>query len=211
MTFGIIGLGRFGIALAETLAAAGQDLIVMDKNEKRVREVRHLTEFAYVTENLDRETLEEVGIRNCDVAIVCIGSAMDVNILTTLHLVNLGVPQVYAKAISKDQGLILEKIGAKVVYPEHDMAVRLAKKLVAKHLVDFFSLNDEVDIFELAVPENMFGKTVAEVNIRKKYDFNIIAIEHGCTTITKIAPEYTFEDGDRIVVIGNTRSIRDFI
>lgn len=208
--FGIVGLGRFGTALAETLAQAGYDIIVMDRDERRVKEVRHLTEYAYVIETIDKETLDEVGMRNCDVAIVCIGSAMDVNILTTLHLVNLGIPKVYAKAVSKDQGLILEKLGAYVVYPEHDMAVRLAKKLVATQLVDYFSLNDEIDIFELNLPNRFVGQTVAQANLRQDYGFNIIAIEHQSETLLEISPDYVFQKGDCIVVLGNRLSIHNF-
>ena len=129
MSYGIVGIGRFGSALATELAAAGADIVVIDSDEDKVREMRELTENAYVVANLEKKTLTETGIQNCDVAVVCIGERMDTSILTTLHLVSLGIPKVIAKASSAEHGVILEKLGAEVVYPERDMAIRLANRL----------------------------------------------------------------------------------
>ena len=124
-SYGIVGLGRFGLALAIELAEAGEDLVVLDQEEEKVRIMRDYTEAAYVVNSLDKKTLEETGIQNCDVAVVCIGEKMDVSILTTLHLVSMGIPTVIAKAASEEQGQVLRKLGAQVVYPEHDMAIRV--------------------------------------------------------------------------------------
>ena len=126
--FGIIGLGRFGTALAITLAEAGKEVIVVDQNEEKVKAMRQYTEYAFVCDNLSKEALSEVGIQNCDTVVVCIGSKIDTSILTTLNVVSLGVPRVISKATSQDQGAVLEKIGAEVVYPERDMATRLGKQ-----------------------------------------------------------------------------------
>ena len=127
--YGIIGLGRFGYALALELAAAGADLIVLDRDEEIVRELREHTENAYVVRNLEKKTLMETGIQNCDIVIVCIGEHLDTSILTTLNLTSIGVKKIIAKAKSAEHGEILEKLGAEVVYPERDMAVRLAHRL----------------------------------------------------------------------------------
>ena len=116
-TYGIVGLGRFGHALAMELAASGADLLVLDRDEEKVREIREYTENAYVVKSLDKKSLAETGIQNCDVAVVCIGEQMDTSILTTLNLVSLGVPTVISKATSVEHGEILEKLGAGVVYP----------------------------------------------------------------------------------------------
>ena len=108
-SYGIIGLGRFGTALAKSLAAAGKDVMIIDSSEAKVRELRQYTEHAFVAHDLGRETLEEAGIQNCDTVVVCIGEKIDTSILTTLNVVSLGVPNVIAKAISEDQGAVLEK------------------------------------------------------------------------------------------------------
>ena len=148
-SYGIIGLGRFGTALAKTLAEAGEEVIVIDNTESKVKELRQFTENAFVAETLTKEVLEEIGIQNCDTVVVCIGEKIDTSILTTLNVVSLGVPRVIAKAISPDQGAVLEKIGAQVVYPESDMAVRLANRLLANSVLDYISLNNNVEITEI--------------------------------------------------------------
>ena len=113
--YGIIGLGRFGQALASELSLSGAELIVLDCNEDKVSELREITENAYVVKSLDKKTLQETGIKNCDVVVVCIGEQIDCSILTTLNLVSLGIPRVIAKATSAEHGIILEKLGAEVV------------------------------------------------------------------------------------------------
>lgn len=127
MAYGVIGLGRFGYALATELAGSGAELLVIDKDEDKVREIREYTENAVVVNTLDKKTLTETGIQNCDVAIVCIGENMESSILTTLNLVAIGIPLVIAKATSAEHGEILEKLGAEVVYPERDMAIPVSK------------------------------------------------------------------------------------
>ena len=155
--FGIIGLGRFGSALAIELASAGTDLLVIDRDEEKVRELRDYTENAYVVKNLDKKALTETGVQNCDVAVVCIGEHMDTSILTTLNLVSLGIPTVIAKATSIAHGEILEKLGAEVVYPERDMAIRLAHRLEASKMLDYIQLSEKLNISKLIIPDRIVG------------------------------------------------------
>ena len=206
--FGIIGLGRFGTALAITLAEAGKEVIVVDQNEEKVKAMRQYTEYAFVCDNLSKATLSEVGIQNCDTVIVCIGSRIDTSILTTLNVVSLGVPHVISKATSQDQGAVLEKIGAEVVYPERDMAIRLGKKLLSGNFLDFIFLDNDIEIQQVPVSGFIKGKTIQEINIRKKYGLNIIAIEHDQNTIIELSPDYKLQSEDIIVVIGKVQNIR---
>ena len=208
--FGIIGLGRFGTALAITLAEAGKEVIVVDQNEEKVKAMRQYTEYAFVCDNLSKEALSEVGIQNCDTVMVCIGSKIDTSILTTLNVVSLGVPRVISKATSQDQGAVLEKIGAEVVYPERDMATRLGKRLISGNFLDFIFLDNDIEIQQVPVSDSLVGKTIREINIRKKYSLNIIAIEHQQDTIIEFAPDYEFLKEDIIVVIGKLQNIRKF-
>ena len=208
--FGIIGLGRFGTALAITLAEAGKEVIVVDQNEEKVKAMRQYTEYAFVCDNISKEALSEVGIQNCDTVVVCIGSKIDTSILTTLNVVSLGVPRVISKATSQDQGAVLEKIGAEVVYPERDMATRLGKRLISGNFLDFIFLDNDIEIQQVPVSGSLVGKTIREINIRKKYSLNIIAIEHQQDTIIEFAPDYEFLEEDIIVVIGKLQNIRKF-
>ncbi len=202
-TYGIVGLGRFGYALALELAKAGADLIVLDRDEEKIRELREYTENAFVVKGLDKKTLSETGIQNCDVAVVCIGEHLDTSILTTLNLVSLGIPTVIAKATSTEHGEILEKLGAQVVYPERDMAVRLANRLEASRMLDYIQLSEKLNISKLLVPEKMMGKTVIQVNLRKEFGVNIIAVENDGNLMEIVAPDYVFRKGDILFVSGN--------
>lgn len=206
-TYGIIGLGRFGHALALELAAAGADLLVLDRDEEKVRELRDYTENAYVVKSLDKKTLSETGVQNCDIAVVCIGEQMDTSILTTLHLVSFGIPIVIAKANSSEHGEILEKLGAEVVYPERDMAIRLSHRLETTRMLDFVQLSEQLNISKLMVPDHIIGKTVLSADLRRSFGVNIIAIENNGALIETVQPEYSFQKGDILFLSGSKRSL----
>lgn len=209
--FGVIGLGRFGFSLASTLAEAKKDnVLVLDSSESKIRQIRHLTDNALVVSDLTKEALVEAGVQNCETVIICIGEKVDVSILTTLNVISMGVPRVIAKAISPEQGGILEKIGAEVIYPEHDMAIRLANRLLSSRVMDYITLNDDVTITELKLTGKISGQSVLQASIRKKFKLNIIALEHEHKTTTDITPELMLNENDIIVVVGKKDHIKKF-
>ena len=201
---------KIGSALARTLAEAGQEVIVLDKDEDKIKDMRQYTEYAFVTENLSQETLAETGIQNCDVVIVCIGEQVDVSILTTMRVIEMGIPHVISKALSAEQGAVLKKLGAEVVYPERDMALRLGRKLLSNNFLDYVSLNNSVEIRQVQVPQPLIGRSVEETEIRQKYKLNIIAIENGRDTNIEVTPDYRLKADDIIVVIGKVNNIDAF-
>ena len=203
LIYGIIGLGRFGTALASELAVAGADMIIIDKDEERVDFAKELTENAYIVKNLEKRTLSEVGMQNCDVVTLCIGEQIDVSILTTLNLISMGIPKVIAKASSAEHGDILERLGAEVVYPERDMALRLAHRLETSQSLDFIQLSEKVNISKFVLPEQAIGKTVIEVNFRGKFGLNIIAIENNDEINESVRPDYVFQSGDILYLSGS--------
>lgn len=207
---GIIGLGRFGMALARELAASGCEVLVADKKEQAVRLAREFTDDAYVTEDLSRENLESMGFGACDTVVVCITSRMDVSLLTVLNAVNLGVPRVIAKSGSAEHGALLEKIGAEVVYPERDMGEQLAKRLCTKSVMEYISLSNNVDITEMMVPARYAGRPVRECGIRNNYGVTIIAIRSGEKVMTTVQPDYCFLPEDILVLIGGGENMRRF-
>lgn len=208
ISYGIVGLGRFGYALAEELAASGAELLVIDRDQEKVRELRELTDNAYVVRTLDKNTLRETGIQNCDVAVVCIGEKMDTSILTTLHLVGFGIPKVIAKANSSEHGEILAKLGAEVVYPERDMAVRLAHRLETTKLLDYIQLSEQLNISKITVPDSIIGKSVLDVNLRNRFDLNIVAVENGGNVLENVKPEYVFRKNDILFLAGSRDSLQ---
>ncbi|MBQ7931850.1 MAG: TrkA family potassium uptake protein, partial [Clostridia bacterium] len=144
--FAVIGLGRFGFALAEELAAKGEEVMVIDRDREMIDKALSFTDNAFVVGELNADNLRETGIEEADVAVICIGEKLDVSILATMTVLKLGVKRVISKAKSAEQGEILSMLGAEVVYPEHDMAIRLAGKLVAPHILEYLTLGSGVDI-----------------------------------------------------------------
>ena len=208
VSYGIVGLGRFGYALAKALAELDADLLILDKDEEKIRDMREYTENALVIKNLDKPSLLETGIQNCDIAIVCIGEQMDISILTTLHLVSMGIPKVVARATSAEHGEILEKLGAKVVFPERDMAERLAKRMEEANMPEFAQLNDKVGIAKLTVAYEMEEETVYDVDIETRFAVKLIAIESNSEILSDIDPYYEFKEDDVIYVLGNIDALK---
>ena len=182
-------------------------MIVLDQDEEKVREMRDLTENAFVVKNLDKKTLLETGIQNSSVAVVCIGEALDTSILATLNLVSFGIHTVISKATSAEHGEILEKLGADVVYPERDMAIRLAHRLETSRTLDFIQLSEKLNISKILIPDKIVGKTVMETNLRGKFGINIIAIENGGDLIETVHPDYSFKTGDKIFFSGSKEGL----
>ena len=207
MIYGIIGLGRFGTALAHKLANMGAEILVVDKDEAKVSAMREITENAFICNNLEKNALSDMGFSNCDVVIVCIAGAIDVSILTVMKLQALGVKRVIAKATSTEHGEVLTKLGAEIVYPEQDMALRLANRLEMGQGFDFIELSDSIKVAKFSVPKEFVGKSVLDVSLREKFGLNIIAIENNGVVVDSIRPNYVFNEGDVLYLCGNKKAI----
>lgn len=210
-TYAVIGLGRFGMPLATKLAQSGADVIGVDMDEERVRAFREYSEYAFVAKKLTKEVLEDIGIQDCDVAVICIGSRVETSILVTLNILNLGVPNVISKASSAEQGEVLRRLGAYVVYPERDMALRTAKKILRENLVDYLSIGKDIEIIEIEISNKMVNKTILELDLRKKYKLNVIAIRHDEESDIEVRPDCILHEGDTIAVIGREENVTRFV
>ena len=208
--FGVIGLGRFGAALVKTLAEAGKDVIAIDKDEERVREVRAYTDYAFVVDNLTETALKETGMQNCATVTVCIGEQVDMSILTTMMVIKLGVPNVIAKATSTMHGEVLKRMGATVVYPEADMAVRIGRRLILGNLLNYIALGDGVEVRRISVGPRVAGRSIHELDVRRVYGINIIAVERDGRTDVEFTADYRFAEGDTVAVIGKVEKIDGF-
>lgn len=208
--YGIIGLGRFGFALAQRLSQFGAEIMVVDKDESKINQLRDYTENAFIANELDKKSLEAMGFQNCDVVIVCIAEAMDVSILTVMKLMSLGVKKIIAKATSSDHGEVLQKLGAQVIYPEHDMAVRLANSLEMSPGVDLFELSESINVVKVNVPKQFIGMTVEQIDLRRKHGLNIIAIENQGSAADVVLPDYVLCQGDILYLCGKQKTIESF-
>ena len=195
---------------AEAVALARQADVAVDKDEAKVKAVRGYTDYAFVIDELDETSLKETGMQNCGTVTICIGEQIDISILTTMLVTKLGVPHVISKAASEVHGEVLKRLGAEVVYPEADMAVRIGKRLISGNLLDYIALGDGVEVRRIAVGGKMLGKSVRQLDVRKVYGINIIAVEHGQQTNVEFSADYTFKEGDTVAVIGKVGKIDKF-
>ena len=208
--FGIIGLGRFGMALTKTLAEADAEVMVIDEDESKLRRVRNYVQDAFKLGKLTKEALEDTGNGECETVVVCIGERVDVRLLTTLNVINLGVPRVIAKADSIEHGIILERIGAEVVHPEMETATRLAAVLLESAALDMMNLNDDYVVSEIKVNNWLNGKSVRDLHL-EKYALKMIALERGSSsTIVNFSQEDIVAGGDAIAVIGKFSDVDRF-
>lgn len=177
MKVGIIGGGRFGMTLAESLSANDVDVTLIDREWSVVQSLSQSPIRAINGDATNPDELHEAGFQDCDVAVVAIGSSLESSTLATINCKDFGVKQVIAKASSDLHGRVLERIGADiVVYPDRDRAIRLAKSLLAKSPIDFFEITEGYSVAETAVPKSLIGKSLIEGNVRQNFGMTVLAI-----------------------------------
>lgn len=209
--FAVIGLGRFGGSICRTLSDEGFEVLAIDKNEERVNAYAMIASHAAVGDTTDEAVLKSLGIRNFDHVIVAIGDDIQSSILTTLILKELGVNHITVKAQNDYHEKVLVKIGAdKVVHPERDMGRRIAHNMASSSVLDYLELSDEHSIVEIVVNSKISGHTIIDLDIRKKYGLNIVAIKRGMDIIVSPKANEDILANDVLIVIGTDEDIDRF-
>lgn len=207
-TFLVVGLGRFGSAVALKLQELGNEVMVIDENAEQVQRLSDHVTYAVVADARDEEVLESLGVKNYDCAVVAIGDNLAANILITLNLKSLGVPQVICKAKDEQQRRALEKIGAdRVLIPEREMGIKLAQKLTSDSVLDFIELSNEFGIAEIKTPKPWIGKNLRTLNVRAKYGVSVIALRKGEQIVVSPDPDYELSADDVLVLIGGNEQL----
>jgi trk system potassium uptake protein TrkA len=207
-TFGVIGLGRFGYYVARTLAQGGAEVIACDVDEERVREISEYVSLAYVLDATDAKALKESGIANVDTAVVSVGENIEASILIVVQLKELGVKEVVAKAITPLHGKVLEKLGVdRVVYPEKEMAIRVAHSLLVGEFIEEIPIGEKHSLFELKAFDFMLGKTLRELDVRRRFGVSVLAIKRGENLIVNPVGDEKVLPGDILVVLGTTEQL----
>ncbi len=207
-SFLVLGLGRFGKSLACTLYSMGHEVMAMDDNEEVVSDMADCVTHVLVGDCTDEAVLRSVGVRNFDVAIVAIGGDMQSSIMITLILKEAGVRKIIAKAQSEIHAKILEKVGAdRVIFPEQDMGERVAQMLTINNFLDYIELSPEYSIIETTIPSEWAGKTLSQLDIRRKHGINVMAVKSGGEIHVSPAADFVLGGEDIIVVIGKNDSI----
>ncbi len=205
----LIGLGRFGRHIAIHLDSFGHQVMAVDINEARINKVLPYVTNAQIGDSTNAEFLDSLGIGNFDVCIVTIGSNFQNSLETTSLLKEMGAKFVVSRAERDVQAKFLLRNGAdKVVYPEKQMAKWTAIRYTADHILDYIELDDKHAIFEVEVPREWVGKSVGQLDIRKKYDINILAIKENGSLSASVSPETHLADGSTLLVIGEYKALQ---
>lgn len=210
-TYVILGLGRFGTTLAKQLTDYNQDVIAVDKEMANVDRVSSFVANAVCLDYSDVDALAAVGVKDADVGIVTTGTMLDQEIQGLVNLKELGVPYVIAKAPNLKIANLLKKVGAdETITPENDMAVRCAKKLISKDILELFDIDSNHTMFEIKVQSNWVGHSLKELNLRTKYAINIIGVYRNDKLIVNIDPDEKFEENDNVLIVGANDIFKHF-
>lgn len=207
--FVVIGCGRFGQSVAIKLAELGSEVMVVDKSEEIIQNISDKVTYAVQADATDEHAIKALGIRNFDVAIVTIGSDIQASILVTLMVKELGVKHIVAKAQNPMHAKVLYKIGAnRVVFPEKEMGVKVAKSLVSSNVLDLIDLAPEYSILEISMNDEWVGKSLVDIQMRRRYQISVIAIRRGDELDINVEPDCILLKDDILVVIGHNDDLR---
>ena len=205
----LIGLGNFGKHIALQLNQMGHQVMAVDHNEERINDAMDIVTNAQIGDSTNEEFLRSLGIDNYDVCIVAIGGDFQSSLETTCSLKELGAKMVVSRAERDGQAKFLLRNGAdEVVYPEKQVATWAAIRYSSDHILDYIELDETHSIFEIAVPKAWIGKTVVELDIRKKYNINIIGVKQNGKTNVTVTPDTLLSEGKTLLVIGEDKALQ---
>ena len=203
-SYAVIGLGRFGSALARQLCKLGAEVLALDVKGDYVQQIANDVTHAVVGDAQDKEVLRALGVRNLDCAVIAIGDNLAASVLITMNLKELGVPYIVCKAHDETHRKVLEKLGVdRVVIPEHEYAQRLARTLNSHNVLDYIELSEDFGILDVPAPKSWIGKSLRELNGRAKLGVTIIAVENGGKTNVSPTADYAVGEGDTLVMLGD--------
>ncbi len=208
--FIVIGLGRFGTSVAETLYALGNDVLAVDIDEEAVQNIAEKVTHAVQVDANDEASLRALGIGNFDVAIISIGSDIQANILSTLLVKEMNVKHIITKANNALHAKVLYKIGAnRVIFPERDMGIRVAHNLCSSNILDYIELSPDFSIAEIVTPKEWEGHSLKDLDLRVRYSINVVAIKRDDNIEVSPSADEIIQEGDIIVAIGGTAELNN--
>ena len=207
-SYAVFGLGRYGLAVARELLRGGADVLAVDMNESVVNSAAGELPLCKCADVTDPEVIKQLGIGNLDVVIIAMANSLEASVMATMLCKEAGVPTVIAKCANEMNSRILSRVGAdKTVFPEYESGIRLAKNLLSAGFVDVIELSKEVSMVEMEVRPEWVGKTLIELNIRRKYGLNVVAARRGGDISVSLDPEKPLTKEQRLIVIGSTEKL----
>lgn len=211
-TYAVFGLGRYGRAVAKELVNSGAEVMAVDMDDVLVNEAVSDLPYCKCADITDAEVIKRLGIANVDTVIIAMAKNLEASVMATMLCKEVGVETVIAKCANEMNKKILEKVGAdKVVFPESESGIRLAKNLLSSGFVDLIELSDDASMIELEVRPEWEGKSLLELNLRKKYAMNIVAINENNKVSIEINPEQELTSSMKLVVIANKSKLSKLI
>lgn len=207
--YAVVGVGRFGLAVAQTLLSLGKDVIAIDINPQRLKPLEDTSADVFVVDEISLEAFEQAGLGGCRCVIIGVGKDIEASILAALNAKELGAERVICKVINPDHAKILRKIGVEVIFPELDTGRRLAMRLSSNVTEDIFTLTKDFSIIQVKIPSYYNDKTVIDLDFRRKYGVNIIAIVRDGRVDGQIGPQTMVKGGDYLVVAGKNSGLDD--
>jgi trk system potassium uptake protein len=209
--FAVIGLGKFGFHIAKALFEEGSEVIAIDSDQARIQEVDPYCTEAIVLNAKDKEQLRSLGLHETDGVVVSSGADISTSILITLYLKEIGVKRILAKAVDDDHAKILTKVGAtEVIHPEKAMALKIARGLSTPNILDFIPLSEDFDILQLAPPMAFIGKSLRQLDLRARYNVNVITIEEIIPENVVLVPsaDFIIKDSDILILLGKAKDMK---
>lgn len=207
-SFAVIGLGQFGMTLAETLAESNCDVLVIDDKEENIQEIAEKVTYAVRADVREPGVLKNLGVQDVDVAVIAVSENIEASITATMQAKELGVPFVMSKAMNGLHGRILSKIGAdEVIYPEQSMGLRVAKNLMSGGYLDIFELSSEISLAEFKIPADWVGKSLSSLSVREKHKINIIGIKRGDDVRVEFDPGEKLPEDCTLIAVGRNRDL----
>ncbi len=209
-SFLVIGMGRFGTAVAQELTELGQEVLAIDENAEDVQRVADDVTQVLQADAQDEAVLKAVGVRNFDCCVVAVGTDMEASILITVMLKELGAKYIVAKARSAVHAKVLERVGAdRVVLPESEMGRKLAQRLAHTNVVDFLGVSDAYSIMEIHAPKSWVGRSLVQLAVRQKHKVNVLAVRHGEQGELDATPkpDTAIEPNDLLLIMGENKFV----
>ncbi len=207
-SYAVLGLGRYGYAVAKELVETGAEVLVVDSREDVINDVVDEFPLCKCADITDEDAIAQLGISNIDVVIIAVASNLETSVMATTLCKDAGVKTVIVKCSNERHCKILSKIGAdKVVLPEYESGVRLAKNLLSSGFVDILELTNNISLVEFDVKPEWVGKTLVDLNLRKKYSINVIAIQQNNDVTTEIDPNKPLEASMKLIVVANRQKL----
>ena len=208
--FGVIGTGRFGLAVAEELLSRGKYVIALDQDQQRLKPLYETDAEVFVVNDISKESLMDAGLQEADTVIVGIGKDVESSILAALNALELGVKHVICKVISEDHAKILKKLGADVVFPETEIGRRTAIRLSERLAEDILPLSEEFSIIQMRTPAELDGKAVKDIKIRERYGITLIAVVRDGKANGSVGPDTVLHVDEILVLSGSNKDLDKF-